>query len=227
MQSALPFPIIAIDGPAGAGKSTLAKGLAKRLGFSLLNTGAIYRALAYCCLQKKISTDDILGIVKEASILSIRFESKNNKELIFINDKEISAELNSPKVSQTASFIAGYKEIRLALLPLQKRLAIQAPCVVEGRDVGTTLFPNAPIKFFVTASPEIRAQRRFLELQKQIPSLKYQDILEQQQERDLADQKRTYAPLRIAEDAVLIDSSTSSIEELLEQMEFLCRKKLL
>lgn len=226
MKAATPFPIVAIDGPAGAGKSTLAKKLAERLGFSLLNTGSIYRALAYHLIDQKIPKEDILLAAQKAHDLEVKFESqKGSKELIFINGKEISSQLNSPLVSEVASFIAAHQEIREALLPIQKQL-VTGPCVIEGRDIGTTLFPNATVKFFVTASAQVRATRRFLELQQKIPSLQFSEVLEQQQKRDQADSQRSFSPLIMAQDAILIDSSNMSIEELVNKMVVLCQNKI-
>lgn len=222
-----PFPIVAIDGPAGAGKSTIARLLAKCLHFDLLNTGAIYRSLAFVALQKKISLVDISALTQLANSLSIRFDKKEDGQTgVFFEQLDISKELNTPSVSLASSQIAQYQEVRQALIPIQRQLASVAPCVVEGRDVGTVLLPKASVKFFITAKPEIRAQRRYNELITQGVKTDYATVFIEQQKRDSTDEKRTFSPLKPASDAIFIDTTYFELSQFIVLMEAICRNKI-
>ena len=220
------IPTIAIDGPAGAGKSTVARELAKRLGFLLLDTGAIYRSLAWLALNENIPLDDENALAKRAKNLSIKFVQTPTATQILIEDKNRTDLIRTLEVAQATSILAKHAAVREALLPLQRRLAAEGPCVVEGRDIGTVVLPSASLKFFLTASPEIRAKRRFNELKKQGQFVDLDNVLKEQEERDFRDTHRLAAPTQQAVDALLIDTSDLSLNEVIDSLEKICRTKL-
>ncbi len=207
--------IIAIDGPAGSGKSTIAKGLAQRLDGRRLDTGAIYRAFAWFALKKGCALDDETALADLGSTLDLQL---GDRGLVLVNGRDVSGEIRTPKIGQTASKLAALPKVRQALLELQRENALPGPTVCEGRDIGTVVFPQAPLKFFLTASPEERARRRFLELQAKGNQVEYEAILAEQRRRDLRDSTRAVAPLRAAPDALTIDSTPLTIEEVIGVM---------
>ncbi len=201
--------IITIDGPAGTGKSTAARLLASRLELPFLDTGAMYRAVAWRCLHNDIAFDDETQVVKQTQ--QIRFEFSGNR--LLIDGNEPSDELRSDEVSQAASVIATLPAVREVLVAQQRKLAGEYSLVSEGRDQGTVVFPQAECKFFLTASAEVRAERRWKDLREENPTLCKEMILEEIQQRDERDQNRKTAPLKPAEDAIIIDNSKKTREE--------------
>lgn len=227
----LPFPIVAIDGPAGAGKSTVARAIARRLGFFLLDTGAIYRSLALHAQRLGIDFSDGPRLGQLAAGLPIRFGRGPGPEegKVFLANADVTLTIRSPEISQGASHVSAHPEVRAALLGLQRQLAQSGPCVAEGRDVGTVVLPHAPIKLFMTASAEVRAQRRHSEQQARSPaggSPDYAATLAAISERDHRDSTRKTAPTKQADDAVLFDTSHLSLDEVIDQVEALCRREL-
>lgn len=234
------FPVIAIDGPAGAGKSTVARALAVRLGFFLLDTGAIYRSLALYADRHGIAYDDGPGLAALALRLPLRFGRGPGPEegKVFLDEpsgpEDVTLAIRTPEISQAASQVSVHKEVRAALLDVQRQLAASGPCVAEGRDIGTVVLPSAPIKLFMTASSEVRARRRFEELRARgvvAAGLENeaQAIAETSRainERDRRDETRETAPTRQAEDAIRFDSSELSLEQVIGEVEALCRAKL-
>jgi CMP/dCMP kinase len=218
--------VIAIDGPAGAGKSSVARLLARRLGVFLLDTGAIYRALALVGREAKVDWGDGPGLARLAERLPVRFVPQGEGQAVFLGDRDVSAAIRTPEISEGASRVSAHPEVRAALLGLQRSLARSGGCVVEGRDIGSVVLPFAPVKFFVTASDEVRAGRRHAELlAKGIPSDLAQTLVEIR-ERDRRDSTRAAAPLKQAEDALLIDTSRMTIEEVVDLLERTSRGKL-
>ena len=210
-------PIIAIDGPAGAGKSIVARRLAAELGFTFVDTGAIYRAFAYVARQSGVATDDptTLGglatdLVREGAL---RFDFGAAGTRVFHLGGEITSFLRMSHIGIAASLVSAHSEVRDAFLDLQRELGSLGGTVFEGRDIGTVVFPNADVKFFLTASPQVRAERRVTELQTKGERVSLDDTLHQVQRRDHLDSMRLVAPLRRAKDAAIIDSSSLTIDE--------------
>ena len=207
--------VVTIDGPAGAGKSTVAKQLARRLGYRLLDTGAIYRSVALTARQRSTPWSDAVACASLARELDIRFEFVGDKNHVFLAGQDVTAAIRTPEISQGASQVSAHPEVRAALLDLQRRLGAGGGVVVEGRDTGTVVFPHAQAKFFLTATEEERARRRVAELG---AAANYEQTLREIRERDLRDASRDVAPMKPADDAILIDSSTQTIEQVVDSL---------
>jgi CMP/dCMP kinase len=214
--------VIAIDGPAGAGKSTAAKALARRLGFFLLDTGAIYRTLALSAARQGVPFSDGERLGQLAADLAIRFDEAGR---VFLGDEDVSTAIRTPEMSQGASTVSAHPAVRTALLGLQRKLAARGRCVVEGRDIGTVVLPTAPLKIFLTASPEVRARRRYDELVGKGQTVDLQKTLDEILVRDERDSNRAAAPLKQADDAVLLDTSALGEHEVVTRMEALARER--
>lgn len=215
-----PF-IVAIDGPAGAGKSTVSKLLARRLGFALVDTGAIYRCVALMARREGIAADDDARLGELLGRIHIHFQVVGEENRVFLGGEDVSSEIRAPEISMGASQVSSRPVVRAGLLALQRRLALEADkgAILEGRDIGTVVFPDADAKFFLEASPEVRARRRFEELfQKGVEST-LEQVLADQTQRDRDDSARAVAPLKAAEDAVRLDSSSLPLSEVVHAME--------
>jgi CMP/dCMP kinase len=213
--------IVTIDGPAGTGKSTAAKRLAAALGFEYLDTGAMYRAVAALCLEAEVALNS-LAASEIARTSQITFQGGRT----IARGIDVTEFLRSPEVTQAASIVAQHPEVRAALVARQRELAGELNFVCEGRDQGTVVFPQAECKFFLTASPEERARRRMEELALCGQHLPYDELLAQQRERDERDRTRNVAPLRPADDALIIDTTALSLEQVLNTLEQHVRAKL-
>ena len=210
--------IIAIDGPSGAGKSTLGKMLAKKLGLLYLDTGAMYRAVAFAVLESGESCSDPVKAAEIARDSQIELTGEPENLQIKLNGRDISAEIRSKEIAQAASVVSTNSEVRRILVRHQQELGKYGGGVLEGRDIGTVVFPDADIKFFLTAKPEERARRRFIEDQARGSTLTYEQTLEEINQRDKRDVSREDSPLSIAEGAVVIDTSGMTLDEILELM---------
>ena len=207
-----------IDGPAGAGKSTAAKRIAAALQYSLLDTGAMYRGLALVARRRGIGWDDEAALARLATTVVFSFACDGDDNQVFIDGVDESAAIRTPDISSGASQVSAHPAVRSGLLDAQRRLGAGGGVVVEGRDVGTVVFPQAEAKFFLTASPAVRADRRVRELTSRGIEANYQTTLEEIEQRDHRDRNRDVAPLTQAEDAVLVDSSSMSFNEVVESI---------
>lgn len=208
---------IAIDGPAGAGKSTIAKAIAKRLGIFYIDTGAMYRAITYKALGLNISLDQEKIITDMAWQTNITLEH-DQAGRVFCDGQDVTAAIRSPEVTRGVPVIAAYSGVRERLVDLQRQEAGRGSVVMDGRDIGTYVLPKADLKIFLTATAEERAKRRWLELQKSGKSLAFQEVKQDMEIRDQTDQQRKVSPLVPAADAVLLDTTGLSIEEIVERI---------
>lgn len=208
---------IAIDGPAGAGKSTLAKMLAKKLGYIYVDTGALYRATGLYFSRNKIDWDncDLESVLKEITV-DIKFI--DGTQHVFLNGEDVSNKIRTPEASLAASAVSAKPPVRAFLLETQRGLARKNNVVMDGRDIGTVVLPDAEHKIFLTASAEVRAERRYLELIEKGEEVTYEEVLADQKKRDYNDSHREIAPLRPAEDSVTVDTSDLNLEESLEKL---------
>ncbi len=214
--------IIAIDGPAGAGKSSVSREVARRLGFSYLDTGAMYRCAALAAHRKGVDLDDVDGLALLLDGLSIEFKGGR----VLLNGEDVSEAIRTPEMDKMASAISSMKVVRKRLTALQREIGRSGDIVAEGRDMGTVVFPDADLKIFLTASPEARARRRWKQLQDAGREASLENIIAEIEERDRADSSRAIAPLRRAADAVLVDSTGLSKEETVAAIVELARERI-
>ena len=204
--------IVTVDGPAGSGKSTIAKIIAKKYGFTYLDTGATYRMIALYALENSISLDDTEAV--EDMLKNTKLDIIGNQ--FFLNGKDVSEEIRTPRVSAIVSPVSAIKEVRVKLVDLQREISKGKSVILDGRDIGTVVFPNGDVKIFLVASPEERAKRRLKEYEEKGIEADYESVLASIKERDYLDSTRKESPLKKAEDAHEIDSSTMSIDEVVE-----------
>lgn len=217
---------IAIDGPAGAGKSTIAKAVAKKLGMIYIDTGAMYRAMALYMLREKISPKDAVAISEKCKEAEITIRYEQGEQAVFLNGENVNAFLRTEEVGNMASITSTYPAVREKLVELQKRLAAEHDCIMDGRDIGTCVLPNAQVKIYLTADSKVRAKRRFDELTAKGEACDLKQIQADVEERDYRDMHREHSPLKQAEDAILVDSSDMGIEEVIAEIIGICEKKL-
>jgi cytidylate kinase len=215
---------IAIDGPAGAGKSTAAKLAAGRLKMIYVDTGAMYRTIALYMLEKQVDIEDESALRKALSEIRIEIAYRDQTQLMILNGEDVSGKIRTPEVSGRASLTAAKPAVRAFLLDLQRDLAAREDVIMDGRDIGTEILPGAQLKIFLTASVAVRAKRRFDELQEKGIPCDLEEISREIYERDQRDMNRASAPLRQAEDAVLLDTSGMNLEEVVEQIVNLAAK---
>ena len=218
--------IVAIDGPNGAGKSTIARELARRMGCTYIDTGAMYRAIGLYVMRRGVSSEDCCGIVRLLDEIKIRLEHRADGQHIFLGDEDVSAEIRTPEASIYASNVSKIGEVRAALLDLQRGFADTGSIVMDGRDIGTVVFPNADIKIFLTASVERRAERRYKELIERGERVSLEEVRYDLEWRDKNDPTRKLAPLKPADDAVLVDTSEIGFEESVERVRKIVEEKL-
>lgn len=207
---------IAIDGPAGAGKSTIARKLAEKLGYIYVDTGAMYRAMALCVLNQGIDAKKEAQVVFAAEEADISIQYQQGEQQVILNGENVTGQIRKEAVSRMASSISVYPAVRKKLVALQQKLAKTADVIMDGRDIGTCVLPDAKVKIYLTASVEARAKRRFLELTEKGADCNLDKIKKDIEERDYRDMHREASPLKQAEDAVLVDSSNMNIEEVVE-----------
>lgn len=210
---------VAVDGPAGAGKSTIAKRIAKELGIIYLDTGAMYRTVALKAIQRGIDTRDDVNLPALVKDIDIKVQYMDGEQRIFLDGKDVSRDIRTNEISMGASNVGVIPEVRIKLVELQRKIADVQSVVMDGRDIGTYVLPNAKIKIFLTASAKKRAERRYLEMQeKGETTLRLEEVLEDIEKRDHNDSTREFAPLKKADDAVEIDSTNMSIEEVIDKV---------
>jgi cytidylate kinase len=210
--------IVAIDGPSGAGKSTLAKRVAKEFGLTYLDTGAMYRALALKVLRQRLDLADDLNLRELVGSTEIDLIARDGRVQVLLDGEEVSDLIRTPEVSQMASKVSALRIVRQRMLELQRRLGRKGSVVAEGRDIGTVVFPEAEVKIYLDASTEERARRRFEELRKAGRMVSLEETLREMAERDKRDSERDLAPLRRAENAVVIDSSALDAQAVAERV---------
>ena len=204
---------VAIDGPAGAGKSTIAKTAARELGFIYVDTGALYRAVALACINREISAEDTAKVVNVIEDISVDLVFINGEQRVILDGRDVSDEIRTEKASMTASVVSKIPQVRAFLLELQRGFARTNNVIMDGRDIGTVVLPDAQVKIFLTASPEARAKRRTLQLMEKGEKPDYQTILDDIIKRDYNDSHREIAPLKPAEGGIIIDTTELSLEE--------------
>lgn len=216
---------IAIDGPAGAGKSTIAKLAAKELGFVYVDTGAMYRTIALGLLRDGVDCEDTNQLEAALERIEVDISYEGGVQQVLLNGENVTGLIRTPQVSQMASISSAKPQVRKKLLMMQQTMAAQRDVIMDGRDIGTLILPKAQLKIYLTASVKARAMRRFLELQEKGEPCSLEEIERDIEERDYRDMHRDIAPLKQAEDAVLVDSSDMSIQEVTERIVALARER--
>ena len=214
---------VAIDGPAGAGKSTIAKQIARKLGYIYVDTGAMYRAMAYYLIQNQVDAADQEAIAASCQHADISICYQDGEQVVLLNGENVNAYLRTEAVGNMASVSSVVPEVRKKLVELQQKLARETDVVMDGRDIGTVVLPDADVKVYLTASVETRAKRRFLELQEKGEPADLAKIAADIEDCDYRDMHRDISPLRQAEDATLVDSSDMTIDQVVERILELCR----
>jgi len=209
---------IAVDGPAGAGKSTIAKLVAKKMNLIYVDTGAMYRAMAVYFIKQGVDIDDVEAVAEACTGADITIKYENGMQMVYLNDENVTAYLRTEEVGNAASVTSGVAQVRARLLELQRTLAKTSDCIMDGRDIGTCILPNADVKIYLTASSAVRAKRRFDELVAKGEECDLATIQADIEERDNRDMNREVAPLKQAEDAILVDSSYMTIEEVVKRI---------
>lgn len=207
---------IAIDGPSGSGKTTIAKALSERLGIAYLDTGAMYRSVAYYIAGLNISASDEQGVKSVLDNIELKVEYSQGVNRLFVNGEEVTDKIRTPEISMSASTVSKIKEVRLKLVALQREIARKVSCVLDGRDIGSFVLPEADYKFYLTADVDERAKRRFLELKAKGENVTIDGVKEAMIARDAQDEKRAFAPLVVPQGAFVVDTTNLTIEEVID-----------
>ena len=220
------FPVIAIDGPAGSGKSTAARLLARRLGYTHVDTGALYRTVTLLAIERGLDLADEQRLAAVVPEIRVRFEPADDGPRVFSGDREVTAAIRAPELTRQVRFAAGSPAVRAALVPIQREFAERGPVVMEGRDIGTAIFPDAPVKFYLDAPLAVRAERRWQELVAAGRSVSREAVEREEAERDASDLGRATAPLRRAADAMVVDTGGLAIDQTVERLAELAGERL-
>lgn len=216
---------VAIDGPAGAGKSTIAKAVAKKMSLIYVDTGAMYRAMALFMIKEGVNPQDAEAISAKCEEADITIGYLNGEQVVYLNGENVNGSLRTEEVGNMASVTSVQPAVRRKLVELQKKLAASSDCVMDGRDIGTCVLPNAQVKIYLTASSKVRAKRRYKELIEKGETCDLAKIQADIEERDYRDMHREMSPLKQAEDAVLVDSSDMTVDEVIAEMLRICEEK--
>lgn len=217
---------VAIDGPAGAGKSTVARAAAKELGYIYVDTGALYRAVGVNALRNNIDTTDAAAVSATLDKITVELKFADGVQQVLLNGENVSEEIRTPDASMAASNVSAIPAVRAFLFDLQKNIAKENNCLMDGRDIGTVVLPDAQVKIFLTASAEKRAKRRYDELIAKGTKVEYNNVLEELIQRDYNDSHREVAPLKPAEDSILVDTSDLSLEESIDKVVSTIKEKI-
>ena len=218
---------IAIDGPAGAGKSTIARLAAKELGFIYVDTGALYRAIGLAASRRSLTAEDKDAIIEMLTAIKVELAfNDRNEQIVLLDGEDVSGLIRTPEISMMASAVSAIPEVRAFLLDLQRDMAHTNNVIMDGRDIGTVVLPDAKIKIFLSASPECRARRRYDELIEKGVDVKYEDILSDVVARDYADSHRDIAPLKPADDAIMVDTSGEDLETSVNKLLTIMRNRI-
>lgn len=209
---------IAVDGPAGSGKSTVCKLIAKKLGILYLDTGAMYRAIAYKCVKDKKDYGDKDVVKHIINKLDLKVEYRDGKQITLLDGEDVSELIRTPQVSMLASYVSAYSFVRTKMVALQREIAQKTSCILDGRDIGTNVLPHCKFKIYLNASPEIRAKRRFDEDKAKGGNQTFEQVLHEINERDFQDKNRAIAPLQKAKDAIEIDTSDMAVDEVVNEI---------
>lgn len=216
---------IAVDGPGGAGKSSVSREVSKRLGFIYVDTGALYRAVGLYALRNKIDTLNEADVSSYLSKITVDLGYENGEQKVFLNGEDVSSDIRLPEASMAASNVSKIPSVRSFLFDLQRKIASENNCLMDGRDIGTVVLPNAQLKIFLTASPEARAKRRYDELLAKGSNVSFDEILKDLNERDYQDSHREIAPLKPAEDSIILDTTDLTFEEVTNKIIELTRER--
>lgn len=217
--------IVAVDGPAGSGKGTVTKRIEKELGFLNLDTGATYRCVALEVLRKGLNLDEDDKIIEIANSIDIKINNTEEKDIILLNDKDVSKDIRTKEVTSIVSQVSSIIPVREKMVKIQRKLAIGKDVIVEGRDIGTVVFPNADIKIYLDASEEVRAKRRYDENLQNGIDMTYEEVLENVRMRDYNDMNKKVGALKKADDAIIIDSTVLTIDEVVEKIKNIINEK--
>ena len=217
---------VAIDGPAGAGKSTVARAAAQKLGYIYVDTGALYRAVGVYCLRKSIETTDAQSVGAILNEITVELKFIDGVQHVFLNGDDVSTEIRLPEASMAASNVSAIPAVRAFLFDLQRDIAAKNNCIMDGRDIGTVVLPNAQVKIFLTADDTERAMRRYKELQEKGSTVTYQEVLDDLRVRDYNDSHREIAPLKPAEDSVIVNTTNYTLEESINKIVETVEEKL-
>jgi len=226
-EDEMSFRKVAIDGPAGAGKSTISRAVAEELGYVYIDTGAMYRACALKMLRKEIDiSGDVNSVIKAMNSTEIEIAHGENGQIVYLDGEDVTGKIRTAEVSKGASDIAKIPEVRLKLVDIQRALAQKCNCIMDGRDIGTYVLPDADVKIFLTASVEERAKRRYAELVEKGVKTTPEEVLSDMKKRDANDSGREFAPLKQAEDSVLVDTTGNTLEKSVELLKDIIIKNL-
>jgi cytidylate kinase len=219
-------PVIAIDGPAGSGKSTAARLLARKLGYTHVDTGALYRTVTLLAIERGVDLADETTLAAVVPFLQVRFEPSGEGQRVLSGSRDVSRQIRTPELTRQVRFAAGSPAVRQALVPVQREFAERGPCVMEGRDIGTVIFPDAQVKFYLDAPLRVRAERRWRELAAAGKAVTLEEVEREEAARDESDLKRSTAPLRRADDAIVVDTGEFDIAGMVEHLARLAAERL-